>query len=177
MYGTDEGKKFLLNHPVDKALLENDQRELCKIVCGSLLNDNITLGRKEISIIAKSIPTTYLREKSECYFDGTKGFLYYKSINMKTKFKDHGLIDFPPTKKKKISEVEESLTFSKEECTSDDFVKTHPYDSSEGFQFHWKQSTKKRLAELKLETRSNSIIIDKYKSYSRSDGFYFVWFV
>ena len=70
MKGTEEGKKFLLAHPCDKVLVDQERRELCRLICGHLLNENMSLGTKEVSIIAKFIPNLYSKEKSDCYFDG-----------------------------------------------------------------------------------------------------------
>jgi len=177
MNGTEEGRKLMLEHPCDKVLVDHERRELSRLICGHLLNENISLGKKEIAIIAKSIPNVYSKEKAECYFESGKGFLYYKSVNMKSRFRDHGMILPPPNKKYKVQEDATKANYSREECVSDEYIKNHPFESNDQFNFHWKQSANRRIAEIQMDnTQSSAGILETYKTFRRSDGYYYVRF-
>jgi len=57
---------------------------------------------------------------------------------------------------------------------SDEYVKASPFEASDIMQIHWKDSAKKRIYHMQQMTGNIHNIIDCYKTYSRSDGYYFV---
>jgi len=80
---TDEGRKFLLKYSTGDALSIEAKRELSGLLCGYILNQQKKLGANEISILANSIPSVYTKEIADVFFDGKKGILYSRAINMK----------------------------------------------------------------------------------------------
>lgn len=180
MENTPEGNNFLKTHPVDDNPLSiESKKELCKILCGNLLSQQMKLGVKEILILADSIASYYKKEDPKVFFDGKKGILYHTANNMATTLRKKGMISGPINKKRKIESSQlqnrPSVVFRSEEINSDVYVRSNPFVTGDEFDRHWENSTKYRLNTISsLENANIGDIISKYKTYGRFDGYYYV---
>lgn len=171
---SSEGQKFMDEHPVDKVLDEKNKRELVNLVCGTLLSQGAKIGKSGAQTLANSIPKIYTKEKADVYFNGLNGLLYNKAVNLSYKFRDKGVTEPPPKKKQKHEAKTKQLEFSANECSSDDYVRSNSFENFDMLQSHWNNSTKKRIFNIHQKIGRICDIIDTYKVYSRSDGYYFV---
>lgn len=174
MYQTDEGKKFMKNFPTDKALNSKAKVEISGIICGHLLNDGVKIGRKGARLLAESIASIFKKEDASIYFDGKAGILYSKANYLANKLKDKIIIEEPATKKIKV-DFTSDLAYTTEEINSDDFIRCNPLASLNELMYHWNMAYRKRSHDIKnLKDCRIKDIIDIYKSYGRSDGYFLV---
>lgn len=175
---TNEGKKFLQNNPADEILSTEAKRELCRSLCGYILNQQKKIGTKEASILAHSIPQFYEKELAEVYFDGRKGILYSKATNMINSWRGKGIYEEPSRKKQKVdsSDVKKgTLMLKTEEVNSDIFIRSNPFISGDDFDRHWNISRNVRINFIRSsENCPITEILSKYKTYLRSDGYLYV---
>ncbi|KAL7027230.1 hypothetical protein ACKWTF_005371 [Chironomus riparius] len=170
---TDEGKRFIRKHPFNKALNVKAKAELSGIICGVVLNEGLKIGRKEAKLLSESICAIYEKEDPKSYFDGKIGVLYSKAVYLGNKLKDK-IVDEPAKKKQRLLSVTE-MEFSVEEVNSDDFVRSNPHSTLNELMFHWDLGFRKRSHFMKSHNDCNlKDIINVYKSYSRSDGYFLV---
>lgn len=179
MNNTSEGKRFGMAHPQNEILSMNDKRDLCKILCAHLLLDGMFIGTKEAKVLADSISQYFIKENPNVYFEGDSGLLYSKAKNMINSLRQKSVIP-GPAKRKKPNSLHENINqdkmFGSEEINSDDFVKSNPFDVSDLLISHWKNSINLRHYNLKKLDQNSKIqdIIELYKTYQRTDGYYFV---
>lgn len=179
---TEEGKQFMKK--AQQTLAENQtftlklKRELAEILCAYYLDQKISLSKYDLKHLASQIPTIFSSEMSKEYFledkNKVSGFLYSKYYNLRPKF----IQSEPKTKKRKLDKenaVEEvEATFNSTEIDSDTFVQTNSQDSFDALLSHWRNSSKIRTHFIKQSQGSLKVILSKYKSFTRDDGYVFV---